>query len=65
LMLNGKYDSILSEQAQDWMLRSLGTAAASKRHIWVESGHSVLAPEVRNKTIHETLTWLNRYLPSR
>jgi formylglycine-generating enzyme required for sulfatase activity/DNA-binding winged helix-turn-helix (wHTH) protein/dienelactone hydrolase len=65
LMLNGRYDAILSEQAQDWMLRSLGTAAASKRHIWVESGHSVLAPEVRNKTIHETLTWLNRYLPSR
>jgi dienelactone hydrolase len=65
LMLNGRYDSILSEQAQDWMLRSLGTAAAAKRHIWVESGHSVLAPEVRNKTIHETLTWLNRYLPAR
>jgi dienelactone hydrolase len=65
LMLNGRYDSILSEQAQDWMLRSLGTAAASKRHIWVESGHSVFAPKVRNKTIHETLAWFNRYLPSR
>ncbi len=65
LMLNGRYDSILSEQAQDWMLRSLGTAVATKRHIWLESGHSVLAPEVRNKTIHETLTWLDRYLPSR
>lgn len=65
LMLNGRYDSILSQQAQDWMLRSLGTAGARKRHIWVDSGHSVLAPEVRNKTIHETLTWLDQYLSSR
>jgi dipeptidyl aminopeptidase/acylaminoacyl peptidase len=43
----------------------LGTAAASKQHIWVESGHSILAPEVRNKTIHETLAWLDRYLAPR
>ncbi len=65
LMVNGKYDSILSEQAQDWMLRALGTAAPRKKHSWVDSGHSVLAPEVRNLTIHETLDWFDRNLGPR
>jgi formylglycine-generating enzyme required for sulfatase activity/DNA-binding winged helix-turn-helix (wHTH) protein/dienelactone hydrolase len=65
LMLNGRYDSILTPDAQDWMFRSLGTAAPNKAHILVDSGHSVLAPEVRNKTIHETLGWFDRYLSSR
>jgi eukaryotic-like serine/threonine-protein kinase len=65
LMLNGRYDSILSEEAQNSMLRLWGAPAASKEHVWVESGHSVLAPEVRNRTIHETLSWFDRYLGAR
>lgn len=65
LMVNGRYDSILGEEAQNWMFRLLGTRASSKRHVWVESGHSVLAPEVRNRTIHETLSWFDRYLGPR
>ena len=65
LMLNGRYDSILTADAQDWMFRSLGTAASRKAHFLVDSGHNVLAPEVRNATIHETLNWFDRYLGSR
>ncbi len=62
LMLNGRYDSILPLEVQDSMLHLLGTPTANKAHILVESGHGVFAPEVRNTTIHEMLTWLDRYL---
>ncbi|MDQ2840577.1 MAG: SUMF1/EgtB/PvdO family nonheme iron enzyme [Acidobacteriota bacterium] len=65
LMLNGRYDSILTADAQDWMFRELGTASPNKALILVDSGHSVLTPEVRNKTIHETLNWFERYLRPR
>jgi DNA-binding winged helix-turn-helix (wHTH) protein/predicted esterase len=65
LMLNGRYDSILTPNAQDSMFRMLGTAAPRKAHILVESGHGVFAPEVRNKTIRATLAWFDQYLASR
>ncbi|MDQ2774683.1 MAG: SUMF1/EgtB/PvdO family nonheme iron enzyme [Acidobacteriota bacterium] len=65
LMLNGRYDSILTPDAQESMFRSLGTVAPNKSHVLVNSGHSVLAPEVRNQTIHQTLHWFDRYLSSR
>jgi DNA-binding winged helix-turn-helix (wHTH) protein/dienelactone hydrolase len=62
LMLNGRYDSILTEEAQMGMFRLLGTHPSRKAHILVDSGHGVFAPEVRNKTIHEILAWFDRYL---
>ena len=65
LMLNGRYDSILLPDAQEWMFRSLGTAMPNKAHVLVNSGHSVLAPEVRNQTIHQILDWFDRHLSSR
>lgn len=46
------------------MFRLLGTPAANKAHVLAESGHGVFAPEVSNKTVHETLAWLDRYLGS-
>ncbi len=65
LMLNGRYDSILIPDAQDWMFRALGTAAQNKAHVLVDSGHGVFAPEVRNETIQQTLKWFDRYLGPR
>ncbi len=62
LMLNGRYDSILTAEAQGEMLRLLGTAGRNKAHIFVDSGHGVLAPEVRNEVMRETLVWFDRYL---
>ncbi len=64
LMLNGRYDSVLPLEVQDSMFRLLGTPAANKARILVDSGHGVFAPEVANKTVHETLAWLDRYLGS-
>jgi dienelactone hydrolase len=63
LMVNGRYDSILPvETAQTPMFRLIGTPAADKRHVILISGHSVNSPEVRNETIREVLSWLDRYL---
>lgn len=63
LMVNGRYDSILPvETAQSPMFSLLGTPAADKRHVILSSGHSVNSPEVRNDTIREVLSWLDRYL---
>jgi hypothetical protein len=62
-MVNGRYDSILPvETAQSPMFQLWGTPASDKRHVILPSGHSVNSPEVRNDTIREVLSWLDRYL---
>jgi esterase/lipase len=61
--INGKYDSILPvTQAQIPMFERLGTPAAQKRHVIVESGHAVTVPEVRLAVIKEVLDWLEKYV---
>jgi eukaryotic-like serine/threonine-protein kinase len=63
LMVNRRYDSILPvASAQEPTFRRLGTPAADKRHVIVETGHWVTAPEERNDAVRATLEWLDRYL---
>lgn len=58
LMLNGRYDFIFPvETSQMPMFRLLGTPAEHKRHVLVDSGHSVPA---RAQVTH-TLQWFDRY----
>jgi cephalosporin-C deacetylase-like acetyl esterase len=60
LMVNGAYDTILPpETSQQPMFERWGAARANKRYAQVASGHWVTAPEVRNETIREVLSWLD------
>ena len=63
LMVNGKYDAILPPAtAQEPMFQQLGTAAADKRRIVVDSGHTVMTPETQNAVIRAVLDWFEKYL---
>ena len=59
LMVNGRYDFVVPlETCQQPLLRLLGTPAADKRQVVLESGHDIpLTPLYK-----ETLNWLDRYL---
>ena len=60
LLLNGRYDpSYPVELLQKPLLRLLGTPDKDKRHVLVDSGHSVARSLER---IRETIDWLDRYL---
>ena len=60
LMVNGTYDTILPpETSQQPMFERWGAERANKRYVQVASGHWVTAPEVRNETVREVLSWLD------
>lgn len=60
LLLNGRYDAGYPvEQLQKPLVRLLGTPEGAKRHVLVDSGHSVGRSLER---VRETLDWLDRYL---
>ena len=61
LMVNGRYDFSFSlDQAQDPLFRMLGTPAADKRHVVLETPHDVRAD--RPALVKAVLAWLDRYL---
>jgi eukaryotic-like serine/threonine-protein kinase len=60
LMVNGRYDSGYPvDLLQKPLLRMLGTPEKDRRHVLVESGHSVMRSVERTR---ETVDWLDRYL---
>jgi eukaryotic-like serine/threonine-protein kinase len=60
LLLGGRYDSGYPvEQLQKPLIRLLGTPEKDKRHVLVESGHSLSRSLDR---VRETVDWLDRYL---
>ena len=59
LMLNGRYDFDLPwESEQKPLFALLGSPAADKRHVVLETGHALPIAEVAR----EILPWLDRYL---
>ena len=61
LMVNGRYDFSFSlEQSQRPLFRMLGTPAADKRHVVLETPHDVRAQ--RPEMVREVLSWLDHYL---
>ena len=61
LMVNGRYDATFPyESAQVPMFRMLGTPAADKRHIVLETPHDVRLR--RPDLVREVLGWLDKYL---
>ena len=59
LMLNGRYDFIFPvETSQLPMFRLLGTSPEHKRHVLLDSGHSVPARAL----VTHTLQWFGQYL---
>jgi eukaryotic-like serine/threonine-protein kinase len=61
LMVNGRYDYTFPlETSQDPLFRMLGTSAADKRHIVLDTPHDVT--QQRPRLIREALGWLDRYL---
>ena len=59
LMINGRYDFAHPlETSQQPLFRALGTPAANKRHVVLNSGHVPPWPDV----VRESLDWLDRYL---
>jgi formylglycine-generating enzyme required for sulfatase activity/dienelactone hydrolase len=61
LMVNGRYDFTFPVQtAQDPLFRMLGTPAAEKRHVLLETPHDVT--QDRPRLVKEVLSWLDRYL---
>lgn len=60
LLLNGRYDSGYPvDFLQKPLMRLLGTPEKDKRHVLVESGHSIMRSVERTR---ETVDWLDRYL---
>ncbi|MGQ0732202.1 MAG: alpha/beta hydrolase family protein [Acidobacteriota bacterium] len=60
LMLEGRYDHLFPvEESQKPLLALLGSPADQKRQVAFDAGHG---PLPRGQVIHETLTWLDRYL---
>ncbi len=60
LLLNGRYDAGYPvDLLQKPLLRMLGTPEKDKRHVLVESGHSIMRSVERTR---ETVDWLDRYL---
>ncbi len=61
LMVNGRFDfGFPVVQAQDPLFRMLGTPAADKRHVILNTPHDVNAD--RPAMVREVLAWLDRYL---
>lgn len=61
LMVNGKYDYCFSvDKAQNPMFRMLGTPAADKSHVVLDTPHDVT--EQRSQLVKAVLDWLDRYL---
>lgn len=61
LMVNGRYDYTFPVQtSQEPLFRMLGTPAAEKRHVILETPHDVT--EDRPVLVREVLGWLDRYL---
>jgi dienelactone hydrolase/predicted Ser/Thr protein kinase len=61
LMVNGRYDYVFSEdQAQDPLFAMLGTPAADKKHVLLDTPHDVT--EQRPLMTRAVLDWLDRYL---
>ena len=61
LMINGRYDFVFPlEAAQRPLFQLLGTPAADKRHVVLETPHDVSA--ARPELIKDVLAWLDKYL---
>ena len=61
LMVNGRYDYTFPvETAQDPLFRMLGTAAADKRHVLLDTPHDVT--QQRPELVQVVLEWLDKYL---
>ncbi len=61
LMVNGRYDfSFPLETSQDPLIKMIGTPAAEKRHVVMESPHDVTVQYA--ELVKETLSWLDKYL---
>jgi len=61
LMVNGRYDFTFSlERAQNPLFTMLGTPAADKQHIVLETPHDVRAR--RSELVAAVLGWLDKYL---
>jgi eukaryotic-like serine/threonine-protein kinase len=61
LMVNGRYDyTFPPETSQDPLFRMLGTPAADKRHVVLDTPHDV--SEDRPVLVKAVLDWLDRYL---
>jgi hypothetical protein len=60
-MVNGRYDFSFSlERAQEPLFKMLGTPAADKRHVVLDTPHDVRVR--RPEMVREVLGWLDRYL---
>ena len=61
LMVNGRYDFTFPvDKAQDPLFKMLGTPAADKRHVIMDTPHDVT--EDRPQLVKEVLAWLDHYL---
>jgi pimeloyl-ACP methyl ester carboxylesterase len=61
LMVNGRYDFTFSvDRAQDPMFNMLGTPAADKSHVILETPHDV--NQQRPQLVKAVLDWLDKYL---
>jgi pimeloyl-ACP methyl ester carboxylesterase len=61
LMVNGRYDFTFSlEKSQIPLFQSLGTPAADKRHLVLDTPHDVLAR--RPELVKAVIDWLDKYL---
>jgi tRNA A-37 threonylcarbamoyl transferase component Bud32/dienelactone hydrolase len=61
LMINGRYDFVFSPQAaQEPLFRLVGTPAADKRHVMLETSHDVTT--ARAELVKEVVAWLDKYL---
>jgi hypothetical protein len=60
-MVNGRYDFTFSlERAQNPLFAMLGTPAADKQHIVLDSPHDVRAR--RSELVAAVLGWLDKYI---
>jgi dienelactone hydrolase len=61
LMVNGRYDYVFNvETAQNPLFNMLGTPAADKKHVLLDTAHDVT--DRRPQLVHAVLDWLDRYL---
>jgi hypothetical protein len=61
LMVNGRYDYVFSlDKAQIPLFQMLGTAAADKKHVVLDTPHDVTGR--RAELIQTVLDWLDKYL---
>ncbi len=66
LLIGGAYDQAYPlDTAQNPFIDLLGTPAKDKRHVILQTGHAILAPETHSTVVREVLDWLDHYLGSR